>query len=55
MLVTLLMASSLMYIAEHEAQPNRVSSLLPTAILTAGMLEQIHVERKNDNLEKDKN
>lgn len=96
MLVTLLLASSLMYFAEHEAQPNVFSSIpaafwwgvvtftsvgygdvypitalgkvigglfaivgisvfaLPTAILTAGMLEQIHVEKKNDNLEKDK-
>lgn len=96
MLVTLLVASSLMYFAEHEAQPAVFSSIpaafwwgvvtftsvgygdvypitvlgkimggffaivgisvfaLPTAILTAGMLDQIHVERKNDGLGKDK-
>jgi len=96
MLVTLLVASSLMYFAEHEAQPKIFSSIpaafwwgvvtftsvgygdvypittlgkimgglfaivgisvfaLPTAILTAGMLEQIHVERKNDSPGNDK-
>jgi len=96
MLVTLLMASSLMYFAEHDAQPNVFSSIpaafwwgvvtftsvgygdvypitvmgkvigglfaivgisvfaLPTAILTAGMMEQIHDERKNGRLENDK-
>lgn len=96
MLVTLLVASSLMYFAEHEAQPKVFSSIpdafwwgvitftsvgygdiypvtimgkimgglfaivgigifaLPTAILTAGMLDQIHVERKNDSLGNDK-
>lgn len=93
MLVTLLVASSLMYFAEHDAQPALFSSIpaafwwgvvtftsvgygdvypitalgkivgglfaivgisvfaLPTAILTAAMLDRIHVERKNDGLE----
>lgn len=89
MIVTLLIASSLMYLAEHDAQPKIFSSIpaafwwgvitftsvgygdvypittlgkiiggffaivgisvfaLPTAILTAGMLDQIHIERKD--------
>ncbi|MDP2816023.1 MAG: potassium channel family protein, partial [Rectinemataceae bacterium] len=93
---TLLVASSIMYFAEHEAQPKVFSSIpaafwwgvvtftsvgygdaypitdlgkiigglfaivgisifaLPTAILTAGMMDQIHVERKNDSLGNDK-
>jgi len=96
MLVTLLVASTLMYLAEHDAQPDRFSSIpaafwwgvvtftsvgygdvypvtalgkifgglfaivgisifaLPTAILTAAMLDQIHVDRKNDRLGNDR-
>ena len=94
MLVTLLIASSLMYLAEHEAQPQLFSSIpaafwwgvitftsvgygdvypvtnlgkiiggffaivgisvfaLPTAILTAAMLDQIHVEKDTDKSDK---